>query len=273
MITTPTIAQVSRIAQRLKKNVQKKDRTCGQVAILISSHHTSHNTSLTRNFFYLHIPFPKNMSIAAAAPTDAQLRKSIVNIMSAPNADFSKMSSKSIRAQLELEFECNSLKGRKKDIKAMVYDTLASISPESGDDDTTTSTKKTSRKNKKIMPKSKPVSKKRKRSQTSGGGGGGSGFTAPCSLSDSLCTFLSLPTGSHLARTQVVKKCWEHIKANELQNPQDRREIKLDADMKLVFGQDVETFTMFSMNRYLTQHIFKLDKIPDSDSDVSKSEQ
>ena len=56
-----------------------------------------------------------------------------------------------------------------------------------------------------------------------------------------------------IARGQVVRKVWEYIRAHNLQNPADKREILADAKLKAVFGRD--KCTMFEMNKYLAQHL------------------
>ena len=56
-----------------------------------------------------------------------------------------------------------------------------------------------------------------------------------------------------IARGQVVSKVWEYIRAHELQNPADKREILADSKLKAVFGRD--SCTMFEMNKYLAQHL------------------
>lgn len=56
-----------------------------------------------------------------------------------------------------------------------------------------------------------------------------------------------------LPRGQVVSKVWEYIRAHNLQNPADKREILADAKLKKVFGRD--KCTMFEMNKYLAQHL------------------
>ncbi|MFA7440272.1 MAG: SWIB/MDM2 domain-containing protein [Sphingomonadaceae bacterium] len=56
-----------------------------------------------------------------------------------------------------------------------------------------------------------------------------------------------------LARGEVVKKMWEYIKANDLQDPKDRRRINADAKLKPVFG--VDSVTMFEMNKHLARHL------------------
>jgi upstream activation factor subunit UAF30 len=56
-----------------------------------------------------------------------------------------------------------------------------------------------------------------------------------------------------LARGEVVSKVWEYIRANNLQNPEDRREILADDKLRKVFGKD--KVTMFEMNKHLAQHL------------------
>jgi len=56
-----------------------------------------------------------------------------------------------------------------------------------------------------------------------------------------------------LPRGEVVSKVWEYIKANNLQNPQNKREIVADDRLRKVFGKD--KVTMFEMNKYLAQHL------------------
>ena len=56
-----------------------------------------------------------------------------------------------------------------------------------------------------------------------------------------------------LPRGEVVSKVWEHIKANGLQNPENRREIIADAKLEAVFG--VKKASMFEMNKHLTRHL------------------
>jgi chromatin remodeling complex protein RSC6 len=56
-----------------------------------------------------------------------------------------------------------------------------------------------------------------------------------------------------LPRTEVVKKVWEHIKKNNLQNPKNKREIVADDKLRAVFGKD--RVTMFEMNKHLSRHL------------------
>ena len=56
-----------------------------------------------------------------------------------------------------------------------------------------------------------------------------------------------------LSRGEVVSKVWDYIKSHNLQNPENRREILSDDNLKRVFGKD--RVTMFEMNKYLAQHL------------------
>ncbi len=58
---------------------------------------------------------------------------------------------------------------------------------------------------------------------------------------------------SPLSRPDVVSKMWEYIKANNLQNPQNKREILADAKLEPVFG--AKSVTMFEMNKHLARHL------------------
>ncbi|MBI4093911.1 hypothetical protein HY417_03020, partial [Candidatus Kaiserbacteria bacterium] len=53
---------------------------------------------------------------------------------------------------------------------------------------------------------------------------------------------------------QVVKKLWEYIKENNLQNPQNKRNIIADAKLKVVFGGKGEV-TMFEMTKLVSAHL------------------
>ena len=56
-----------------------------------------------------------------------------------------------------------------------------------------------------------------------------------------------------LSRGEVVSKVWEYIKANGLQNPENRREILADDKLEPIFG--AKKVTMFEMNKHLARHL------------------
>ena len=64
-------------------------------------------------------------------------------------------------------------------------------------------------------------------------------------------------TGSgNIARADVVSKMWDYIKKNNLQNPQNKREIMADAKLKPLFGGK-DNVSMFEMNKHLSNHLSK----------------
>ena len=62
-----------------------------------------------------------------------------------------------------------------------------------------------------------------------------------------------------MARGEVVKKLWEYIKANNLQNPDNKREIMADDKLRPLFdGQD--KVNMFAMTKLVSGHMTDPDK-------------
>ena len=106
-----------------------------------------------------------------------------------------------------------------------------------------------------------------KRKKSSGGNTAKGGFAKEFALrykfsyphlssSISLLVFISDPLAAvlqfdKLSRPQVVKHLWVYIKGNELQNPDNKREILCDAGLRAVFG--VDKIDMFKMNKVLGQ--------------------
>jgi len=62
-----------------------------------------------------------------------------------------------------------------------------------------------------------------------------------------------------LARGQVVKKMWEYIKKNNLQNPENKRNILADDLLLPLFGGKKEV-TMFEMTKLVSGHLTDPDK-------------
>ncbi|ODA82487.1 hypothetical protein RJ55_00994 [Drechmeria coniospora] len=79
----------------------------------------------------------------------------------------------------------------------------------------------------------------------------GGGFQKPFILS---ATLAALCGETQLSRPQVVKKLWEHIKANDLQDPSDKRQIRCDDKMHAVFKQ--ARVDMFRMNKDIGSHLY-----------------
>ena len=56
-----------------------------------------------------------------------------------------------------------------------------------------------------------------------------------------------------LTRAQVTSKVWEYIKANDLQDPKDKRQINPDAKLGTVIG--TEQISMFKMTAAVSKHL------------------
>ena len=81
-------------------------------------------------------------------------------------------------------------------------------------------------------------------------GGARGGLARPVQPSDDLSPI----TGKDpLPRSEVVSKVWDYIRKNNLQNPENKREILADDTLKKVFGKDKAT--MFEMNKHLSNHL------------------
>ena len=89
---------------------------------------------------------------------------------------------------------------------------------------------------------------------TSGGSGGsgkgGGGLQRPVTPSPELAAVVG---SDPLPRSQVVSKIWDHIRNNNLQNPENKREIVADDKLRKVFGTD--RVSMFEMNKHLSRHL------------------
>mmetsp|Transcript_25359 Transcript_25359/g.45749 ORF Transcript_25359/g.45749 Transcript_25359/m.45749 type:complete len:315 (+) Transcript_25359:159-1103(+) len=165
-------------------------------------------------------------------PSDAQIRRQMEELMKV--VDLETMSTKQFIAALSSNFGGVDLSSKKKFIKASITEIIDSMEKNGSDDDDDGSDESSE----------EEVVKPKKR-------GGGGGLSAVKEISDELAAFLQC--GKHMARTAIVKSLWVYIKENDLQNPNDKREILLDDKMKAVFG--VDNFTMFSMNKYIGAHV------------------
>jgi chromatin remodeling complex protein RSC6 len=78
----------------------------------------------------------------------------------------------------------------------------------------------------------------------------GGGLARPVTPSADLAAIVG---SSPLPRSEVVSKVWDHIRKNNLQNPNNKREILADDKLRKVFG--VDKCTMFEMNKHLSKHL------------------
>jgi len=85
-----------------------------------------------------------------------------------------------------------------------------------------------------------------------------SGFAKATYMSPTLCEFLGVPGGTEMARTEVTKKVLAYVKEKDLQNPESKRVIRLDAKLeKLLCPEKDEMVTYFSIQRLMKVHYIK----------------
>ncbi|KAL1963516.1 hypothetical protein VTN77DRAFT_8097 [Rasamsonia byssochlamydoides] len=82
------------------------------------------------------------------------------------------------------------------------------------------------------------------------------GFHKPLNLSPALSALLDGEVS--LSRPQTVKRLWQYIRENNLQDPTDRRQIRCDDRMRAVFKQD--RVHMFTMTKILNQNLYSPDE-------------
>ena len=86
------------------------------------------------------------------------------------------------------------------------------------------------------------------------------GFAKPSLISEELCKFLNKPSGTKMARTEVTQEVNKYIKAHNLQNPANKKEIKADTTLtNLLNLKKGDDLNYFSLQKYLKDHFPKPD--------------
>ena len=75
-------------------------------------------------------------------------------------------------------------------------------------------------------------------------------FMAPLTPSSTLGEVIG---SKPLPRTEAVKKIWDYIKKNKLQDQKNRRNINADGKLKPIFGKD--QISMFELAKVLNKHM------------------
>ncbi|GMF30265.1 unnamed protein product [Phytophthora fragariaefolia] len=196
----------------------------------------------------------------------AQLTEAIRLILQ--DADLEQLSRRMIRKQLEAQFHAD-LSSYKDVINATILEIIEQQQAEEEDEDEEEHDPDPSdddaddeqeQPRKKAAPKKRAAAPK-KRKRAAGGEDGakktGGGFNAQLSLSPELAQVVGADT---MARPQVVKALWAYIREHSLQDPKNRKLIVLDDTLRGVFQRD--SFTMFSMNKFVKRHVRKPDDLP-----------
>lgn len=77
-----------------------------------------------------------------------------------------------------------------------------------------------------------------------------SAFMKPMTPSPQLAAIIG---STPMPRTEVTKKIWEYIKANNLQDPANKRNINADAKLKEIFKKP--QVSMFEMTKLISGHL------------------
>ena len=89
-----------------------------------------------------------------------------------------------------------------------------------------------------------------------------SGFNKPVKVSKDLASFIKVKPDDEVTRVLITQKLCAYVKENDLQNPQDRREILPDAELKKLFKIDEtnpdDKLTYYSIQRKIQSHIIKI---------------
>ena len=80
-----------------------------------------------------------------------------------------------------------------------------------------------------------------------------SAFMQPVNVSADLAAIVG--TGP-MPRTEIIKKIWDYIKKNNLQDPTNKRNINPDDQLAKVFGSK-NAVDMFQMTKLVSKHIVK----------------
>ena len=78
-----------------------------------------------------------------------------------------------------------------------------------------------------------------------------SAFMKPMQVSPELAAVVG---NGPMPRSEVVKKLWEYIKANNLQDSANKRNINADEKLKKVFGGQAMV-NMFEMTKLVSKHL------------------
>ncbi|PKI77464.1 hypothetical protein CRG98_002070 [Punica granatum] len=93
--------------------------------------------------------------------------------------------------------------------------------------------------------------------------GGAGGLNKLCSVSPELQAIVGQPA---MPRTEIVKQLWAYIRKNNLQDPNNKRKIICNDELRIVFETDCTD--MFKMNKLLAKHISPLE--PTKESQLKK---
>ena len=113
------------------------------------------------------------------------------------------------------------------------------------------SAKKAAKKVAKKAPKKAAAKKPAKKAAKKSARKPNAAFMAPLTPSSTLAEVVG---SKAIPRTEIVKKIWDYIKKNNLQDKKNRRMINADAKLKAIFaGKD--QISMFELAKVVNKHV------------------
>ena len=89
------------------------------------------------------------------------------------------------------------------------------------------------------------------------------GFAKPALITDALCEFLSVPSGTEMSRTDVTRKINAYIKEHSLNKPENKRIILPDDKLRRILNvKPTEEVSFFSLQRFLSPLFVKKVVVP-----------
>jgi upstream activation factor subunit UAF30 len=99
----------------------------------------------------------------------------------------------------------------------------------------------------------KAAAKSGSKASGNGGGKGNPAFMAPLTVDAELGKVVGTEP---LPRTEIIKKMWDYIRANNLQDQKNRRMINADDNLKPIFDGNKQA-SMFELAKYINNHVKK----------------
>lgn len=93
-----------------------------------------------------------------------------------------------------------------------------------------------------------------------------SGFAKPSPISPELASFLGLADSEQIARTDVTSKVIAYVKAENLQNPENKKQIVPDAKLGTILQSGNDVVTFFNLQTYLKKHFLSNTIVVESSS-------
>jgi upstream activation factor subunit UAF30 len=110
----------------------------------------------------------------------------------------------------------------------------------------------------KVVKKAEQGGKKRRAKSDGESTHSNSVFLQPSKISPALAKFCGVSSDTMLSRTESTRKIAAYIKEHDLQNPENRREIRADATLTALFALTSEDkLNYFNLQRYIKPHFIK----------------